>query len=130
MASAAVDASALLAYLFGEAGGERFEEAVGSTPAISALNWSEVVQKTISRRRIDVPRLRTAADAAGLTIVDLTPSRAEHVARLWSVTRGVGLSIADRACLALAIELGAPTVTTDRAWASLDIEGLQVACLR
>ena len=34
-------------------------------------------------------------------------------------TRERGLSLADRACLALALQLGAPVLTADRAWEGL-----------
>jgi PIN domain nuclease of toxin-antitoxin system len=129
MPTSVVDASALLAYLFDEAGGNQFPSLIGARPMISAVNWSEVHQKCGSRG-VDVGELRQRLIDAGLEIADLTVSRAERVADLWPVTRPYGLSLADRACLALALELQRPTITADRAWLGLAVDGLVVRCLR
>jgi PIN domain nuclease of toxin-antitoxin system len=40
---------------------------------------------------------------------------------LLTVTRPYGLSLADRVCLALAIERGAKVYTADRAWKSIPL---------
>lgn len=127
--TSAVDASALLALLFREPGAERFEHAVGPRPAMSAVNWSEVVQKT-SAHGVDGRRLRAGAIDAGLTVLDLTADRAERVAGLWPAGRELGLSLADRSCVDLAIELSCPAVTADREWTRLAIPGLDVLVLR
>ena len=60
----------------------------------------------------------------GVNFGPFTPQQAETAAWLWSHTRNHGLSLADRACLALAMDKGLPVITVDRAWArlSLDIE--------
>jgi PIN domain nuclease of toxin-antitoxin system len=50
-----------------------------------------------------------------------TAAKAELAARLWDTTRHYGLSLADRACLALAMERELPVLTADRAWSGLDI---------
>lgn len=101
----------------------------GARPVMSAVNWSEVRQKSIARG-VDTRRLLAAVQDAGLSIVDLTVARAESVADLWAVTRPFGLSFADRACLALAQELGRTAITADRTWSRLAIEGLDVRVLR
>ncbi len=44
------------------------------------------------------------------------------IAKLYPQTRNRGLSLADRACLALALDKGWPVMTADRAWAGLDID--------
>ena len=51
-----------------------------------------------------------------------TPRQAETAARLWSRTRNHGLSLADRACLALAMDKTLPVLTADRAWSELDLD--------
>ncbi len=96
---------------------------------MSAVNWSEVSQKARSRG-VDSGELLRAVSRAGLDVLPLTQVRAESAAGLWSATRDLGLSLADRACLALALELGRPAVTADRAWATLEIEPLDVLCIR
>lgn len=129
MFSAVVDASALLTLLFREPGAERFARLAGARPAMSAVNWSEVVQKSAAFG-VEGTRLAAGVRAAGLTILELTAVRAERVAALWTTTRAVGLSLADRACLGLALELESPTVTADRAWRHLALRDLELRLLR
>jgi len=43
--------------------------------------------------------------------------------------RKAGLSFGDRACLALALDLGGRPVTADRAWGRIDV-GLDVTLIR
>jgi PIN domain nuclease of toxin-antitoxin system len=45
-----------------------------------------------------------------------------EVARLRPATRAQGLSLGDRACIALARRLGLPALTADTAWSRLDLE--------
>lgn len=127
--SSVVDASALLAMLFREQGSERFLTTAGQRPAMSAVNWSEVRQKS-TQHGVDGRQLLSSVLDAGLDIMDLTVDRAERIADLWPATRPLGLSLGDRACLALALELRRPAVTADRSWSRLEIDGLVVHCLR
>lgn len=101
----------------------------GPGPMTSAVNWSEVSQKAWSRG-VDSAEVLSAVSSAGLGILPLTQERAEGTARLWSATRELGLSLADRACIALALELERPAVTADHSWVALQVEGLDVQCIR
>lgn len=65
----------------------------------------------------------------GLSIEPFSLEHAETAAQLWMKTRSQGLSLADRACLALAVEKQAPAVTSDRSWNGLDI-GIEIELLR
>lgn len=47
-------------------------------------------------------------------------------ARLWPLTKHIGLSFADRACLALAEAVNGIAVTADTAWAGLDLPGIDI----
>jgi ribonuclease VapC len=58
-----------------------------------------------------------------------TTADAIDAARLRPLTRSVGLSLADRACLALAHRLNAPALTADRAWFRLELD-VEVRLLR
>ena len=107
-----LDASALLAWLFSEPGAEQIESELAQA-GISSLNWSEVLQKAMARA-VDINGLRQDLEALGLTILPFTADDAEQAARLW--TAGSGLSLADRACLALGIQHGIPVWTADRLW--------------
>ncbi len=95
------------------------EEMLG-TSAISSVNWSEVIQKALEHK-IPVKGLREELESLGLEILPFTAGLAEKTAGLREETRSFGLSLGDRACLALAADLGRPAVTTDRVWADLDL---------
>ncbi len=126
-AGAVLDASALLSLLFREPGAERVE-ALMSGARMSAVNLSEVIAKLIDR---GAPGEVVAADLAelDLEVVDVDRRQAELAGLMREKTRGRGLSLGDRACLALAAELGATAVTADRAWASVDV-GVAVEVVR
>ena len=72
----------------------------------------------------------TAAGLHGqdLQVVAFSLADAEMVAALWERTRDLGLSLADRACLALAERLHLPAVTADREWQS--VGGVTVQLIR
>ena len=57
------------------------------------------------------------------------PVDGERAGRLWPLTRQLGLSLVDRACLSLGLRLGLTVVTCDRAWAQLPLD-LEVQLLR
>lgn len=122
-----LDASALLALAHGEPGAEHVAALVESS-AISAVNWAEVVESRIGRGH--GPRIaRAAATQAGIKITPLDARQAELAAGLREPTRRHGLALADRCCLALALSLGAPALTADRAWAKLDV-GVEIELIR
>ncbi len=122
-----LDASALLAVLHSEAGAEVVEEALEEA-AMSTVNWSEVYQRWVARG-VDVGGLRADVEALGLDILPFTVDDAEQAAELSTATRQLGLSLGDRACLALARRLALPALTADRAWLDLDI-GIDVRPIR
>lgn len=117
-----LDASAALALLRTEPGHDRVAEQLPGS-MISAINYSEVVQK-LAQLGSDTAEDDTAAlIALGATVVPFDTSRAIDAARLWPMTRTAGLSLADRACLALAAELPeGVAVTADKAWQDLDLD--------
>ena len=74
-----LDASALLALLQDEPGAEIVEPAL-ETATISAVNWSEVAQKSFERG-VEIRGLRNDLNALGLTIVPFATEDAESAAR-------------------------------------------------
>jgi ABC-type antimicrobial peptide transport system ATPase subunit len=53
-----------------------------------------------------------------------------HIAgSLWQQTKALGLSLGDRACLALAIQLNLPVLTADKLWQQLDV-GVAIQLIR
>ncbi|HHY54723.1 MAG TPA: type II toxin-antitoxin system VapC family toxin [Chloroflexi bacterium] len=114
---AVLDASALLAWLQNEPGAAIVEELL-SESAISSLNWSEVLQKSLAHG-VEITGLRQDMEALGLVILPFDRDAAEQAARLWSADSS--LSLADRACLALGIQHGAPVLTADRLWTQVSV---------
>jgi ribonuclease VapC len=114
-----LDASAYLAYILDEPGAERVEEIMANDEAIftTTVNAVEVLTKMMD---ITTPP-GTWPDLPG--VVNMEPFRGEDVwytAGLRLFTRPLGLSLADRVCLALGYRLHLPVLTADRAWADLD----------
>ena len=124
---AVLDASALIALLWDEPGGQAVERLLGRA-VVSAVNWAEVLQR-YRAHGIDTADKRESVEAIGVGIVGFTPDDAELAADLWEPTRAAGLSLADRACLALARRLDLPAHTADRDWRKVDV-GVDVILIR
>jgi ribonuclease VapC len=120
-----LDASALLALVYRERGVERVQTAIRRGALISIVNWAESLSRMSELGEVvdvAVPRVKTQAAALGsLQIVSFEERDAIEAARLRGPTRHLGLSLADRACLALGRLRRLPVLTTDRAWRSLHI---------
>jgi PIN domain nuclease of toxin-antitoxin system len=132
---AVLDASALLAYLQGEPGAERVAGALASSggAAMSTINWAEVLSKLadvgeepegVSRRLRE-----SGLVGAALRIVPADEELAFEMARLRPPTRTAGLSLGDRACLALGRLTGSSVLTADRSWAALSL-GVKITLVR
>jgi PIN domain nuclease of toxin-antitoxin system len=121
-----LDASALLAFLFREQGHERVAEVIGQS-CMSSVNLAEVLTRFVRDGHAAVAvltRLRAA--------IEWVPFAEEHAivaAELAPLTAPYGLSLGDRACLALALTRGEPAMTADRQWAQLDL-GIRVELIR
>jgi ribonuclease VapC len=122
-----VDASAVIALLVGEPF-TRFDPSRVPNASISAVNQSEVLARL---QEIGMPEREAAIAVArlNLRVIAFDEPQARAAARLRSVTRHAGLSLGDRACLALGDRLGCPVVTADRVWASLDV-GVAIVVIR
>lgn len=114
-----LDASALLAFLQDEPGSDAVENELAEA-CMSAVNWSEVIQKSVAAE-VDVTGLRADLEALGLQVHDFTPEYADAVGNLWPQTRRYGLSLGDRACMCLGLALKLPVMTTDKAWKKVNI---------
>ena len=120
MAESVLDTSALLAFVWAEPGGETVAELIGNS-CMSAVNWAEAVSKLVDRGG-SLEAVRAALTIAPLDVVDFNQNLAEAAGALIVRTRTKGLSLGDRACLALASRDGLPAITADRAWANLDLD--------
>ncbi len=123
----ALDASALLALLFDEPGGEAVAAQLAES-CISAVNLSEVLAR-FARDGHDTAAVLARLSKTAMEIVSFGPADAAGAASLVTITRAGGLSLGDRACLALALARGIPAMTADRAWAKLDV-GVSIQTIR
>lgn len=95
---------------------------------ISSVNLAEVHSKLVAG---GWDAEQAWKDCVGV-VDQILPFSSEHAKRtrsLISETRALGLSLGDRACLALALELNAPVYTADRAWKNLNL-GIRIHVIR
>jgi ribonuclease VapC len=127
MTDVVLDASALLALLFDEPGAIQVAARLPRC-LISAVNYAEVLTKSLDRGQ----NLRDAVTAIGKLRLSHWPLDAELAATAASLrvaTREFGLSLADRCCLALALNQRLPVLTADRAWRQLNM-GIDIEIIR
>ncbi len=127
MADVVLDASALLALLNAEPGSEEVERTIPGA-AVSTVNLSEVVAKLVEAGMPE-EAVRSVLGGIDLEIHPFDVELAFQTGFLRPRTRELGLSLGDRACIALGLQLGAPVLTTDRNWKSLDV-GVEVQMIR
>lgn len=129
-----LDASALLALINEEPGAHVVSKAVANGAAISVVNWIEVLSKLAEEG--GNPELASAEITAAnpietaVKIEPVTTEDAIEAARLRPLTREKGLSLADRACLALGRRLSVPVLTADREWTGLGDLSASVRLIR
>lgn len=115
-----LDASAVLVLLNGEPGTDKLTPQLLSMAASSTVNLAEVQAKLVDRG-VDPNDAWEAALAPIRDVMDFTADHARLAGSLIAQTRPLGLSLGDRACLALALSLKAPVYTTDRSWKNLNL---------
>lgn len=117
MSKYVLDASALLALLNNEAGVDYVREILPDS-VISAVNFSEVVG-WLSRIGVPEVEIHDMLDVFGLPIIPFDTKLAYKTGQMAEMTKSLGLSLGDRACLALATNLNAIAVTADKIWGNL-----------
>ena len=127
MSEVVLDASALLAFLRKEKGAERVQEVLGSA-CISAVNLSETIVKLAEYGK-PVEEIVSHIDLLQIPVVAFDVELARMAASLREPTRAAGLSLGDRACLALALKKGLPALTTEKAWLECKV-GVKVIKIR
>jgi len=125
--SVVLDSSAILALLFGESGRDEVAQAIDGA-AISAVNLAEIVSK-LADIGYSAEEIERAIDGLRPAAVSFDATQAVEAGLLRRETRQWGLSLGDRACLALARSNAARVLTADRAWARVDI-GIDIDVIR
>lgn len=115
-----LDASALLAFLFRESGHELVAKAMADA-CISTVNLAETLGRFSRDGHDPEPIAKRLADSS-MEIVPFSSKQAFICARLLPRTRELGLSLGDRACIALAMDRRISVMTADRAWAALEAD--------
>lgn len=128
MSRIVLDASALLALLNSEPGADKLTPELLNNAASSTVNLAEVQAKLVSRG-MDPGDAWEAALAPVREAIDFSADHARIAGSLVTQTRSLGLSLGDRACLALALSLKAPAYTTDKSWKSLKL-GVRIHVIR
>ena len=130
MSRTVLDASAILAVLRREAGADAFLQKLNTLPptAVSVVNLAEVHAKLV-QHGASAREAWEAAKASAEEIFDFDQRQARISGDLISQTQVNGLSLGDRACLALAMALKSPVYTADHAWKKLKI-GVDIHVIR
>jgi ribonuclease VapC len=123
-----LDASAMLAVLNREPGSEKLTAEMLSYASGSTVNLAEVHTKLVSCGG-DPDEAWEDALSAVHESVPFTAEQARIAGNLVAQTRPLGLSLGDRACLALGTALRAPVYTTDKSWKNLRV-GVRIHVIR
>ncbi|HEX9112461.1 MAG TPA: type II toxin-antitoxin system VapC family toxin [Terriglobales bacterium] len=123
-----LDASAMMAVLNSEPGADKLTPQILSTAMTSTVNLAEVHGKLI-HRGFSADDAWAAANGTIHEAVAFTAEHAKTAGDLVIQTRARGLSLGDRACLALAIALQAAVYTADRSWKNLNV-GVRIHVIR
>jgi len=121
------DASALLALIRGEPGADIVASHLGRA-AMSSVNVAEVYGRLL-REAFRPEEFRRDIEAIDFKLHSFDAEQAFLAGRLEPATRPLGLSLGDRACLALALSLGVPALSGDRRWAGAEV-GVEINLFR
>ena len=128
MSRIVLDSSAVLAVLNNELGADKLTLELLSNAASSTVNLAEVQTKLVSRGLS--PDQAWANTLSPISeAMPFTEEQAKIAGSLVAQTRLLGLSMGDRACLALGIVLNAPIYTADRSWKGLKV-GVRIHVIR
>ncbi|HUD62279.1 MAG TPA: type II toxin-antitoxin system VapC family toxin [Acetobacteraceae bacterium] len=125
-----LDSSVILAYLLDEQGREAAEQAIAARGIICSVNLAEVMSR-LMRDQADAAASADVLLALPVTVADLDARLAIDMGAMVAQTRPLGLSLGDRACLALARRERLPALTADRIWLQAGtLIGVEVRLIR
>ena len=130
MVTCAIDTSAILAHLQDEAGGDVVLNWLERGAAVSILNVQELASK-LAEAGVERGQVEATLADLSLEVRPITVDLALDAGFMRADAGRRGLSHGDRACLALARQLGLPAVTADRPWADVaSALGVEVSLIR
>jgi ribonuclease VapC len=125
-----LDTSAVLAILFREPGQDVVRSALHEGALLSTVNFAEAITRLV-RDGMAADRAAAAITALPIGLRDLDAQLATDAGALFDQTRPFGLSLGDRACLALARQESVPALTGDRVWVQVaPLLGVEVRLIR
>lgn len=124
-----LDASALLAVIFEEAGANLVRETLRGEAIMSAVNVGEVAAR-LHQEGWTAREIAGIVDGLRMEIVPFDTETALLSGRYRPQTLPFGLGLGDRACLATAGRLDVPVLTADRIWTKLNLQGVTIRCIR
>jgi ribonuclease VapC len=128
MTKIVLDASAMLALLKNEPGAEKVEAILGKV-VMSSINIAEVAGMLLDSKMSKQECMDLLKPLIS-TIVDFDFQQALIVAELKQMTKNKGLSLGDRACIAVGLSLNLPVYTADKVWCDLPIQDLEIKLIR
>lgn len=129
MSDFVLDASAMLAVILVEPGRDQVVASLREGRAnVSTVNLAEVLARLFELGASEADA-RSMVAQLDPEIVSFTREQAERAAALRAATRRLGLSLGDRACLALGHTLGLRVLTADRSWLEAGA-GVEVVVVR
>ena len=129
MSALVLDASALLAMLKLEPGGDRVAEVIGKA-RMSAVNYAEVVSYFVHAGTA-TEAVEAILNPLPIEVVPADRDLAILAGTMRATTADQGLSLGDRFCLALALRENLPAWTADRSWSTVaERVGVEVVVIR
>jgi ribonuclease VapC len=123
-----LDASVLLAVIHQEPGSDKLTPGLLGESVVSTVNLAEVHGKLVTSGWAPEEAWQDAASPVA-EVVPFSAEQAKTAGSLIAETRSLGLSLGERACLALALSLNAPVYTADQSWKSLKL-GIRIHVIR
>ncbi|ALA59416.1 conserved protein of unknown function, PilT domain [Nitrospira moscoviensis] len=120
MRKTVLDATAVLALLNDEPGAGTVASFLPQA-VISTVNLAEVVGK-LAEAGMPEGTIKTVLGELGLVVIPFDEDLALRTGLLRPATSNYGLSLGDRACLALGQQLHRPVLTADRMWKTLKLD--------
>lgn len=128
MSSVVLDASAILALVNAEPGADKLTPELLREAVCSTVNLAEVQTKLVMRGWPPVEAWEDATSPISESVA-FDDQQAKIAGSMVAVTRQLGLSLGDRACLALGLSLRAPIYTAEKSWGKLKL-GIRIHVIR